>query len=249
MTSTIDLGGRKALVTGSVTGIGRAVSEALAQAGAAVVAHGLSDVAEVAAQWRGRGYTVAESRADLGQSLGVATLQADLVRWGAPDILVLNASVEILQDWREVDEQALVLQTTVNMEASLRLLQAFVPAMLDRGWGRVIAMGSVQEARPNAQHFVYAATKAAQTHMILNMARHAASDNVTFNIVKPGAIITDRNRERLADPAVHQAVAGRIPLGRIGEPGDCIGAVLLLCSEAGAYINGAELAVDGGLRL
>ncbi len=249
MNQTFDLEGRRALVTGSATGIGRAVSEALAEAGCAIVAHGLGDVAEVAAQWRSRGYTVAESRADLGQSLGVATLQADLATWGAPDILVLNASVEVLQDWRQVDEQALVLQTTVNMESSLRLLQAFVPAMLARGWGRVIAMGSVQEERPNPQHFVYAATKAAQTHMILNMACHAAQADVTFNIVKPGAIATDRNRARLADPAVHSAVTERIPLGRIGEPKDCVGAVMLLCSEAGAYINGAELAVDGGLRL
>lgn len=246
---TMELLGRKALVTGSAAGIGRAVAEHLATAGAAVVAHGLDDVPAVAADWRARGFDVIESRADLARSDGVTTLQGDMAAWGAPDILVLNASVEILQDWRNVDPASLERQTRVNIDAPLKLLQAFVPPMLERGWGRVIAMGSVQEDRPNPRHFVYAATKAAQTSLILNLARQGLSGGVTFNIIKPGAVATDRNRATLDDPALRQGVIDRIPLHRIGVPGDCAGVVGLLCSAAGAYINGAEIAVDGGLRL
>ena len=246
---TMELQGRKALVTGSAAGIGRAIAEGLAEAGAAVVAHGLKGVGDIAADWRRRGFDVAESRADLGQDNGVDVLQSDLAAWGTPDILVLNASVEILQDWKSVDAGSLDLQSRVNIDATVRLLQTFVPPMIERGWGRVIAIGSVQEDRPNPRHFVYAATKAAQTSLILNLARQGLSGGVTFNIVKPGAIATDRNRATLDDPALRQGVIDRIPLHRIGTPADCAGAVRLLCSEAGAYINGAEIAIDGGLRL
>jgi NAD(P)-dependent dehydrogenase (short-subunit alcohol dehydrogenase family) len=112
-----------------------------------------------------------------------------------------------------------------------------------------LALGSVQEERPNSHHLVYAATKAAQTSVILNLARTVRAPNVTFNILKPGAIETARNRARLADIATQQDVLSRIPLGRIGVPSDCAGAALLLCSDLGAYINGAELHVDGGMRL
>jgi NAD(P)-dependent dehydrogenase (short-subunit alcohol dehydrogenase family) len=166
-----------------------------------------------------------------------------------PDILVLCASVEMLESWDAVSETAMAAQTQINLHATVRLLQAFLPGMLARGFGRVIAIGSVQEARPSPTHFYYAATKAAQTNMILNLARTTQAPDVTFNMIKPGAILTDRNRAVLAQPGRQEQVLARIPLGRIGSPQDCAGIALLLCSPEGSYINGAEIAVDGGLRL
>ena len=85
--------------------------------------------------------------------------------------------------------------------------------------------------------------------MILNLARTTQAPDVTFNIVKPGAILTDRNRSVLAQPGRGQQVLARIPLGRLGRPEDCAGVALLLCSPEGSYLNGAEIAVDGGMRL
>ncbi len=249
MTGQFDLTGRKALVTGSVTGIGRAITEALAQAGAAVVAHGLEGVGETAAQWRRHGFSVAESRADLADVDCVDRLRRDLTDWGTPDILVLNASVEMSQDWRQVELAAMTRQAMINLHAPLLLMQAFVPSMIEGNWGRVLAIGSVQEQRPNARHIAYATTKAGQTSLILNMARHVRASGVTFNVLKPGAIATDRTRLTLSNPQTEADIIARIPAGRIGVPDDCAGAALLLCSDAGAYINGAELTVDGGLRL
>jgi NAD(P)-dependent dehydrogenase (short-subunit alcohol dehydrogenase family) len=140
-------------------------------------------------------------------------------------------------------------QSQVNLLATVGLIQAFLPAMCSRGWGRILAIGSVLEERPNAGHLFYSATKAAQTSMILNLARNERTPGVTFNVLRPGAILTDRNSARLADPAFKARVLEHIPSGRIGVPDDCAGAALLLCSEAGSYINGAVLAVDGGMRL
>ncbi len=250
MSPNFDLTGRTALVTGSTRGIGRAIAEALGAAGAALYAHGTdaSPIAERVDDWTARGFRVAGVKADLAKPKDIGALPAHMAL-GLPDILVLNASVEILEGWNELTPDAMHIQNMVNLNASALLIQSLLPHMLEKGWGRVLAIGSVQEERPNAQHIFYAATKVAQTSLILNLARHTRAPNITFNVLTPGAIETDRNRAKLSDPAFRSNIEERIPLGTIGRPEDCAGAALLLCSDAGRYINGAVLAVDGGLRL
>lgn len=246
------LSGRVALVTGAARGIGLAIATRLAEAGAHAIIHdrdaGAADAAT--ADLQAQGLAASALIADLAEDAAPAVMAAELKAKGRePDILVLCASVEILESWDAVSEAAIAAQTAINLHATMRLLQAFLPGMLARGFGRVIAIGSVQEARPNPSHFYYAATKAAQTSMILNLARTTQAPDVTFNIVKPGAILTDRNRSVLAQPGRGQQVLARIPLGRLGRPEDCAGVALLLCSPEGSYLNGAEIAVDGGMRL
>lgn len=214
--------------------------------------HGIDEaqVEEVAAAWHAAGWTAVSSSTDLSEH-DAATQLYEQVRaeLGAPDILVINASIELPQPLAELTVDAMAAQTAVNLVASAELLRACVPAMQQRGWGRVIAIGSVQEDRPNARHFYYAATKAALTNMVLNLARNQRAAGVTFNVIRPGAIVTDRNRAALADPAFEAAVIDRIPLGRLGMANDCAGIASLLCSDAGDYINGAVVPVDGGMRL
>ena len=246
------LSGRVALVTGAARGIGLAIATRLAEAGAHAIIHdrdaGAADA--TTADLQAQGLAASALIADLAEDAAPAVMAAELKAKGRePDILVLCASVEILESWDAVSEAAMAAQTAINLHATMRLLQAFLPGMLARGFGRVIAIGSVQEARPNPSHFYYAATKAALTSMILNLARTTQAPDVTFNIVKPGAILTDRNRSVLAQPGRGQQVLARIPLGRLGRPEDCAGVALLLCSPEGSYLNGAEIAVDGGMRL
>ncbi|SEF42716.1 SDR family NAD(P)-dependent oxidoreductase [Bosea lathyri] len=246
------LSGRTALVTGAARGIGLAIAAALAKAGAHSVLHDRDGVEASAAiaQLHEDGLQASLLVHDLVDPRAPALMQADLVALQRePDILVLSASAEIRQRWDAVDDDALATQSEVNLHATARLIKAFLPGMIARGFGRVIAIGSVQESRPNADCLYYAATKAAQTSMILNLARTIRASDITFNVIKPGAILTDRNRTVLADRSYEAAVLERIPLGRIGEPQDCAGTALLLCSVEGGYINGAEIAVDGGLRL
>jgi NAD(P)-dependent dehydrogenase (short-subunit alcohol dehydrogenase family) len=248
--SAASLAGRTALVTGSTRGIGRAIAERLLAQGAAVALHGHDDDRALAESLREAGSRSAFFQADLAQAEAITALRdAVEAKLGLPDILVLNASVEMRQTWETLTEEAMVAQAEVNLFATMRLIKALLPGMITGGFGRVIALGSVQEYRPNDVHIFYVGTKAAQTSIILNLARHTRHPAVTFNVVQPGAILTDRNRTVLADSGFRQRVQERIPLGRIGTPEDCAGIVAFLCGPEAAYLNGAVISADGGMRL
>jgi NAD(P)-dependent dehydrogenase (short-subunit alcohol dehydrogenase family) len=245
MTDLFDLSGRKALITGSSRGIGAALATALAARGAEVVVHGREASAELDAfaDTLG-GKALAADLADATACKDLARRAEDLL--GGVDILILNASYEMRADWKGVSVEDADLQMAVNFRSSLILCQALAPSMTARGWGRIIALGSIQEVRPNPALMVYAAAKAAQANMMMNLARELGSRGVTVNTLSPGAIATDRNAGALSDPAYRQKVEAQIPAGRVGRPDDCVGACLLLASDAGAYVNGAVLRVDGG---
>ncbi|OYW21757.1 MAG: hypothetical protein B7Z43_09415 [Sphingomonas sp. 12-62-6] len=121
--------------------------------------------------------------------------------------------------------------------------------MRAKRWGRIVVIGSVQEAKPHPHMLAYAALKGAQENLVRNLALQLAADGVTVNNVAPGVIVTRRNQAPLADPEYARQVIERIPARAYGEPRDVAGAVLLLCSEAGRYITGATIPVDGGMHI
>jgi glucose 1-dehydrogenase len=168
---------------------------------------------------------------------------------GRVDILVLNASVQIPTPWRQITREQFDQQVAVNLRASMELMQLATPPMIERKWGRILTIGSVQEALPHPDMLVYAATKSAQESIARNLARQVAPYGVTVNNLAPGVILTDRNTGRLSNPEYREQVLKLIPTCTFGEPVDCAGAAVLLCSDAGRYINGANLFIDGGMQL
>jgi NAD(P)-dependent dehydrogenase (short-subunit alcohol dehydrogenase family) len=244
------LAGRTALVTGARREIGRAIALALAGAGARLAIHHAGTAEEAAdadgvvreierAGGAARAFAQDFATDDSGRRL------ADTVTaWSPVDILVLNASIELPEAYQTISRERFDKQIAVNLRSPLELLQALVPAMAGRGWGRVVTIGSVQQVRPHPQMMVYAGTKAAQLNWAWNLARQFGGHGVTVNNLAPGAILTARNRAQMATEG--EALVQRIPAGRLGTPDDLAGAALLLCSDAGAYINGANLYVDGG---
>lgn len=247
------LAGRRALVTGSSRGIGRSIALALAEAGADVAVHYTGEAAkagETAAEAARHGVKTVVVQAELSDAAAVERLHAEVVaRLGAPDILVLNASVQFRTPWREITAAVAQQQLAVNVVASLRLIQLCEPAMAARRWGRIVTIGSVQQRRPHPDMAVYAASKCAQLSLVETLARQLAPAGITVNNLAPGVIATDRNADALADAAYAARVREKIPARRFGEAGDCAGAALLLCSEAGSYITGQDLYVDGGMAL
>lgn len=242
--SMFSLAGRTALVTGSSRGIGRAIAEAFAKAGAKVLVHGSKESAalrEAAAACGG----VAVA-GDLGSPAGVEALIAALPPL---DILVLNASVQDYVTLEEYDEAEFLREFQTNVGSAFRLVQAFAPGMCERRWGRIVAVGSVNQFRPSPRLAVYSATKAALQNLVLNAAKSYAPFGVTVNNLVPGVILTDRNVEALKDDAYRAKILGLVPAGNFGCPEDCAGAALLLASDAGRYITGIELPVTGGMHL
>ena len=226
-----DLTGRIALVTGSTRGIGKAIGDALEEYGAKVIRHNskvcdLSDPAAIDAFF--------------------AKLQAEN---SMPDILVANASIQQKTPWTEFPMDEARKEIQVNFLATLRMFQLCYPKMKAQKWGRLIAVGSVNERRPHPDMCVYAATKSAQENLIRGIGRQVAPEGITVNNLCPGVFYTDRNRECLADPVYGPKVTAAIPMHDYAMPEDAAGAAVLLASDAGRYITGATILIDGGLSI
>ena len=162
------------------------------------------------------------------------------------DVLILNASLQYRTPWQEITTEACYEQLNCNFVSSMMLIQASVENMRKNKWGRIVTIGSVQEAKPHPDMLVYSASKAAQTNMMQSLSLQLAKDGITVNNLAPGVIITDRNKDALSNIEYMKKITDSIPLGFFGEPEDCTGIVSLLCSEEGRYITGQNIFVDGG---
>ena len=245
--------GRTALITGSTRGIGRAIAFALAEAGADVIIHGSREgelLHQTVEELNTNGLKAVGIPADIFCSEAVAELVGQAVeKLHKIDILVLNASIQIYQDIDAVTEIAFLEQLNTNLRSIFDFIRLTVPGMRQRGWGRILSIGSVNQWKPSPNLPVYAAAKAAQVNLVMNLAKQFAPDGVTVNNLAPGVILTDRNKQVLADMEFEQKILKMIPAGHFGQSEDCAGLALLLCSEAGRYITGADIPVTGGMHL
>jgi len=245
----LPLAGRRALVTGASGDIGRALALGLARAGADIVVHhsAMPKAAEaVAAGIAGLGRVAQVHEADFTQTGAARALAEAVLAEGPVDILLSNAAIERRSDWTAIDPADLAAMVSVNFAAFLDLAAVLAPAMAARGWGRIIATGSVLASRPRAETVVYASLKAAQACAVRALARELGGQGVTVNAISPGAVETERMADAYAQPDFRAAVNARIPLGRPARPEDCVAPVLMLCSDAGGYVTGANIPVDGG---
>jgi len=237
---------KTAFITGSSRGIGKSIALRLASDGFKVILHGvmksdhIKELKREIEQNGGKADIVCGNLCDL-ESTKILCEKLEGI-----DVLVLNASLQYRTAWQEITTEACYEQLNCNFVSSMLLIQAAVPHMKRSGWGRVITIGSVQEAKPHPDMLIYSASKAAQTNMMKSLSLQLARDGITVNNVAPGVIYTDRNVEALSDPEYAKKVTDSIPVGFYGMPNDCVGIVSLLCSDEGRYITGQSIYVDGG---
>ncbi len=241
-----------ALVTGASRGIGRAIAERLAAEGAAVVVNYAAAAAaaqEVVDRITGGGRQALAVRADVSDAGQVKRLVDDtLAHFGRLDILVNNAAVCPFNDFLAITPEEWDRVLAVNLRGTFLCSQLAAREMVARGTrGRIIAVSSIAAlfgGGPQQAH--YAASKAGQLTLMRSLANVLGPYGITCNVVLPGTIATDINRDFLARDERAQAYAARIPAGRIGAPHDVAGAVAFLASDDAAYVNGAAITVDGG---
>lgn len=249
-TPLFDLTGRVALVTGGSKGLGKAMARGFAEAGADIVIssrHGSEleqALPEILAgtSARGRFFVADMTNRDDVDRLAKSALEA----FGRVDILVNNAGSNIPQAVDEIDDAKWDQIVELNLTSCMRLTRALVPQMKSRKWGRVIHISSVMGLTSKPGRSSYSATKSALIGMARAMSLDVGASGITVNCIAPGPFLTDLPASVLT-PAELDTFAQRTAVGRWADPRELAGPALLLASEAGSYITGTTLLVDGGL--
>ncbi len=261
----LQISDKRALVTGSTDGIGKAIAERLAGEGARVVVHGRNreKADRVAADIREGGGHVDVAIGDVGTDDGVAEAVAAIKRHGPVDILVNNAGHYDNRTWWTATTEDWVGTYQTDVLSAVRFIKALVPDMKNRGWGRVIQIGSGTGSQPFAGYPQYCAVNAARTNATVSLARELQGSGVTSNIVSPGLIVTDSVRswftqlgkekgwgdtwEDIEAAAVREVLPNDI--GRFGTPNEIADVVAFLASPRSSYVSGANWRVDGGAMI
>ena len=243
-----DLTGKTALVTGASGGIGGAIAKALHGQGANVVLSGTrADALEALKSELGERAHIATCNLSDTASVEALPRAAEAALGGSIDILVNNAGITRDNLFMRMKDDEWDQVIAVNLTAAFRLSRAVLRGMMKKRWGRIISITSVVGATGNPGQGNYAAAKAGLVGMTKSLAAEVASRNITVNAVAPGFIQT-----AMTDVLTGQqkeAIATRIPAGRMGTPAEIAAAVVYLASEEAAYVTGETIQVNGGMAM
>jgi NAD(P)-dependent dehydrogenase (short-subunit alcohol dehydrogenase family) len=245
------LTGKTALVTGASRGIGREIALAYADAGAdvAVLARSAEPLNELASEIRDRGRAATALSCDVSEPTQITSaVDQALERLGEIDILVNNAGGPLFNaPFLEIRPEGWRRALELNLLSVVGFCQAVGAHMVARSTGSVINIDSIGAAHPAPLVSPYCAAKAAVVSLTRALAQEWGSAGVRVNAVSPGWIRTEINRTIYEHPEAADRIAGRVPLGRWGEPSDLTGVAIWLASDASSYVSGAHIPIDGGM--
>lgn len=243
------LSGRVALVTGASSGIGRAVAQALAVAGAQVLvvarrAEALQQTVTLIEQQGGQAAALVADLSDLDRLDELVARAGE--PFGPPDILVNAAGLNLRQPVEQISPQSWDQTLDINLKVPFFLARALIPAMKAKGWGRVINIASLQSQRAFANSLPYGASKGGVAQLTRAMAEAWSSEGIGCNAIAPGFFPTELTAPVFDDAARSQQLAEQTAIGRNGQLSDLDGPLIFLCSPASNYVTGQVLFVDGG---
>jgi glucose 1-dehydrogenase len=247
------LASKCAIVTGAGRGIGAALAKGFAREGAAVVVnYNASEAAahEVVEEIRAKGGRAVAVRGDVGDlAQHQPLIDTALGNFDRLDILVNNAAIDRRMPFLDVTPEHWDQVFNVDLKGPYFLAQKVARVMLAGGGGAILNISSVHDEQPHRNNSIYAIAKGGMKLMTRNLALELAPDRIRVNSLSPGAILTDINRQVLSSEDYRRKTLERIPLGRIGDVSELVGAALLPVSDEGSYITGSTFYVDGGLLL
>ncbi len=248
-TELFSLEGKVAVVTGGTSGIGRALSLGLADAGADVIATARrqQQVDDTAAEIEKRGRKSLRVASDVGDRVTLEKLQAAVLeKFGRVDILVNCAGIIKRTPTLDLPEEDWTNIINTNLTGTLRACQVFGRAMLERGYGRIVNIASLNSFVALSEVAAYAASKAGVASLTRSLAVEWSKKGVTVNAVAPGVFRTDLNAQLLDSTPRGKELLMRTPMGRFGKTEELVGAVVYLASDSASFVTGQILVVDGG---
>lgn len=250
MQGVFDLSGKIALVTGSVTGLGKAMAMALARQGATVILNGRSDenLENTKREFAGLGldvHTACFDTSDLDAvSCRLKTISNDI---GTIDILINNVGYRDRKSVQEFAIGDMDKMLSRNLSAPFEISRLLAPAMMRKGWGRIINVSSVVASIASDGDATYVAAKGGLESLTRALAVEYGKAGVTVNAISPGFFLTDPNLHLAKDASLNKWLASRTILGRWAEPEELAGIAVFLASNSSSYITGQIIQVDGGM--